>query len=667
MTIFLDCETQSEADLRKVGAWAYSEHSSTDVICVCWAVDDGPVLDWVPGEDTPLEIFEALAAGHEIEAFNVAFEYSIWNNVLVPRYGWPEVPLHRWRDTQAVACYYAMPAALDKLAKACGLKGKDPAGERLITKYSKLHLKTAKRDIPPEDLDAFVNYCRADVEQERSAAYLLGDLPDRELEIFLHDLEVNARGIRLDRAGIEAARIIVEQKAEDLASEFREITGLNPTQRDKVLAWFRENGLPDLADLRSATIDDLLESEGAVSRDTRRALQLRQNYSKASTKKLDAMARQAGKDGRARFQCRYHGAVTGRNTGTGFQPLNLSKGYNAKKVPPEQLIRDIMYGNPKWLDLIYGNAMEAVGKASRHFIVPDKGKRIIAGDFTSIEAVVNAGLAGEEWKLQLFRDKGDPYCAFASKALGRNVLTKSDPNLTPQDEADRQNVGKPGELAFGYQGAVGAWRKFDTSDRWADEQIVTFVRDWRDLHPEITASWRGREDAAIEAVEHPGRLTGYGSTGFEVVDGWLTMILIDGKRLWYRSPEIRMVRPPWHKPAEDDDCLAGRCDCGYRPQLTYLSWKNQQFVRVSTYGGKLTENDVQATSRQILKAGELGLKREGYDVILSVYDEIVCEVPDGWGSVEEAENIVLDAVAELEWASRWPISMDFWQGLKYKK
>lgn len=971
-TVFLDKETQSEADLKRVGAWAYSEHPSTRVVCMSWAVDDGPIEEWGNpeignGYDRTLERLRRLAEDPEtlFEAFNVAFEYSIWHNILVPQYGFPVLPPRRWRDTQAVACYYAMPAALDKLAKACGLPGKDKAGERLISKYSKLHLPTAKRDIPPEDFAAFIRYCSQDVDQERQAGYLLGDLPERELEIFLHDMEVNVRGIRLDQGGIETGRVIVQHKAEQLAGDFREITGLEPTQRDKVLAWFRANGLPELKDLRAETLKDLMRDDDAVKGDTRRALQLRYDHSKASTKKLDAMARQSGADGRARFQSRYHGAVTGRNTGTGFQPLNLNKGYDANVVSPEQLVRDIQYGDPRWLDVVYGNAMEAVGKASRHWIVPDDGCRIIAGDFTSIEAVVNAGLAGEEWKLQLFRDGGDPYCTFASRVVGREVLPKSHPNVTAQDVKDRQEKGKPGELAGGYQGWVGAWRKFDPSDRFTDEEVAEFMGAWRDLHPAIVASWRGRENAAIEAVQHPGRVTGYLNTGFEVVDGWLTMILIDGKRLWYRAPEIRMVRPRWHDPSEKDECLAGTCDCGYRPQLTYLSWKNQQFIRVSTYGGKLClagdtkvltdggwkdivnvqvndllwdgeawvthagvvcnglaetvdvagvaatpdhqilttegwvsasqsegyyrarsrfpdgfgirgerweeipmaramllrarsydrgdriaeaeetrrpsilrlptqgdyltaayhsrnvsapgvpclavddrslyqppassleklrrardhgmravaqffrtflgrygadlprgaanrapgqrrqlragklsvgdtwrpgqqsarqhlpsdspwphdggasfprvrdqkddsalaapkrmvgsrcvydivncgpnnrfvvrdrdkrplivhncENDVQGVSRQILKAGELALAKAGYGVVLSVYDEIVCEVPDDFGSRSEVETIVLDAVGALEWASAWPISMDCWEGLKYKK
>ena len=297
-----------------------------------------------------------------------------------------------------------------------------------------------------------------------------------------------------------------------------------------------------------------------------------------------------------------------------------------------------------------------------------EGCRIMAGDFSSIEAVVNACLAGEEWKVQLFRDRGDPYCTFASQAVGREVLPKSDPRCSAQDKKDRQNIGKPGELAFGYQGAVGAWRRFDRSDAFKEQEIVSFVRAWRDLHPAIYGSWRGYEDACLEAVMNPGRLTGYHQIGFERVDGWLTMILPNGKRLWYWAPQVRFTMPRWHDPEVNEDCAAGTCDCKPRPQVHYMAQKEGQWRLTPTYGGKLCENAVQATSRELLKPAELAIEAAGYPVVLSVYDEIVCDVPVGRGSAKEFAEIVAEAVAGLEWARGWPIRMDEpWEGSRYKK
>lgn len=704
-TVHLDYETRSTVDLRATGPWPYSEHPSTDVICVRWAVDEeDEVGGWVPphfglesrhlrGFDRLLEL--AADPSVRFEAHNAAFEYCITRNVMVPRYGFPHVEIDRWDDTMALACYYAMPASLDGLCRALGLPGKDSEGGRLITKYSKLNLKTAQEVIPPADHERFLEYCGTDVLIEREAGAILGLLPGAEEAVYRHDMRVGTRGIGIDREGIEIAGRIVDERSAQLEQEFRRITGLNPGQRDKVLAWFAERGLK-LDNLQRDYLEDLVELGRApeevehspgmtemrsvpIPPEAGRALRIRLEHSRASTKKLDAMERCRALDGRAHFQTRYHGAVTGRNTGTGFQPLNLTRGFDPKDVRPSDLVANIRHGSAEWLDCVYGDAMEALSKASRHWIIPGPGNVIRAGDFASIEAVVNACLAGEEWKVQLFRDRGDPYCAFASQALGREVLPKGHPDWTPRDGKDRQEVGKPGELAFGYQGALGAWRKFDDSDRWNDEEVLGHVRAWRRLHPMIKASWYGRQDAAMEALEHPGRVTGYRNTGFEMVDGWLTMILINGKRLWYYAPEIRLRWPNWHQPETKEECASGDCDCEKEPTLTYLSWKNKQFRRVSTYGGKLTENDVQAVAREILKVNELRLAaawdpelrrlgtitEEETAVVLSVYDEIVAEVPRGFSSVEEMGAMMGEPAGD--WCADWPVRAEVWEGEMYRK
>lgn len=671
-TVVLDFETRSEANLRQVGPWAYSEHPSTEIICAAWSEYGSDEIDdcVYPARKTfavPAKRLRQLAERDDVlfEAHNAAFEYSMWENVLHKRLGWPRLPPARWRDTMALACYYSLPPDLASLCKVLGLPGKDPEGERLIQKYSKLYLKSAKREIPPADLEKWRRYVRQDVGQEKQAGDLLGQLPEPEEEIFLHDFEVAARGLMIDSPGVRAAARVVEARSAELEKAFHALTGINPGQVAKVQEWLKSKGL-ELEDLSKNTISDLLESPEAPTGDLRRALELRLSFAKASTKKLDAMLRQRGSDGYARFQTRYHGAVTGRNTGSGFQPLNLVR--NWEEVDPDQLVRDIWHGDPTWLDALYGDAMDAIAKASRHWITASPGCRIMAGDFSSIEAVVNACLAGEEWKVQLFRGKGDPYCVFASKVVGREVYPKKDPRHTPQDAEDRQKKGKPGELAFGYQGAVGAWRKFDRSDTFTDQEIVTFARAWRDLHSMIVASWRGYESAAVEAVRHPGRATGYRQIGFERVDGWLTMILPNGKRLWYWAPQLRLVMPRWHDPALKEDCASGDCDCEPVPQVHYMAKKEGRWRLVSTYGGKLCENAVQATSRELLKPAELALEKAGYPVVLSVYDEIICDVPKGHGSADEFAEIVAGAIGGLTWAQGWPIRMDKpWEGQRYKK
>jgi len=669
MTITIDFETRSYADLTKVGVWAYSEHPTTDVICACWGIDSQPLGEWWPGKgepgtycEAPTNLRRAIRAGHLVEAHNVSFERSIWQNVLAPRYGWLMPEPRAWRDTMAVACYYALPAALDRLSRALGFGGKDPEGGRLITKYSKLYLKTAKTEIPEEDFRKFVAYCRRDVQMEQSISDYLGDLPDRELGIFLLDQEINMRGLRLDSEGIAVATKIVEQRSHELEQEFLGLTKLKPTQRDKVLAWFKGMKLP-LDNLQAEYLEEVIEEADIPQGPARRALEIRLAINKASTKKLDAMARQTGKDGRARWQARYHGAATGRITGSGFQPLNLNRGFG-DEVEPDRLVADIMYGDPVWLDCVYGNAMDAVGKASRHWITAEPGNKIIAGDFVSIEAVLLACLAGEQWKIEAFARKDPIYEMMGAKIHKLALPLDQLRNMKKTHPLERQD-GKTGELAFGYQGALGAWLKFDSSGRHSDDRIVEICKAWRAEHPEIVNFWWGLDRAAIEAVEFPGRETGYNAIGFEIVDEWLSMVLPNGKRIWYRDPQLRAAMPQRHQPLVKEDCAAGACDCQPRLQVTYMAQKMGQWKRVYTYGGKLAENATQATSREVLAPATLRAQARGYNVILTVYDEIVCEVPKNFGSKEEFVEIMRQSPGK--WADGWPINVDAWQGDRYKK
>jgi DNA polymerase len=685
--ITIDFETKSYADLKKVGAWAYSEDPTTDIICVAYGIDSGPIQTWWPdkeGVGMPGELLSAIEDGQEVEAHNVAFERAIWQNVLVPRYGWVMPSDDQWRDTMAVACYYALPAALNKLAYVLGFEGKDPEGGRLITKYSKLHLKAAKTEIPDhewvpwremtkverdkapqareeggyfnEDFSEFVAYCVKDVQIEQSVSDYLGDLPARELPVFQLDQRINMRGLHLDTEGIEAATLIVNQRAEDLTEEFRQLTGFNPTQRDKVIGWFGEQGLK-LENLQAPYLKELLEDGELESGPVRRAIQIRVEINKASTKKLDAMARQCGTDGRARFQTRYHGAATGRWTGGGFQPLNLNRGFDG--MDPEQLVRDILYGDAPWLDTVYGNAMDAISKAARYWITAAPGNKIVSGDFRSIEAIILACLAGEEWKVDAFREGVKLYEYMGDKihGLAPGTVSKS---THPQERQD----GKTGELAFGYQGALGAWLKFDNSGRHSDARIIEICRAWRAAHPQTVALWGGLEAAAIRATR-TGKLETYRQIGFELVDEWLTMILPSHKRLWYWKPQIRISPPRWCRPQQIEACNKGTCRHSSIPQLSYMAQKEGQWLRVSTYGGKLTENACQAVSREILVPAVLRAEEAGYSPILTVYDEIVVEVPENFGSLNEFKSLMAGPLPD--WCVDWPVTVDAWQGKRYRK
>ncbi len=677
--VTLDIETRSYADLGQVGQHAYFLHPTTDVICVCWGIDAQPVRAWWPThicptyltrlQDDTEELFDAIANGAEIECHNTPFELESFENVLGPKYGWPIPKMEQWRDVMAVACYYAMPAKLDKLARALGYPPKNPEGARLITKYSKLYLKTAKTEIPPEDFEKWLEYCKDDVLLEQAISDELGDLPDRELWYYLLDLKINKRGLKLDLEGIAHATATVDKITEELTGEFRELTGINPTQWDKVLEWFNDHGL-ELENLQKDYLNEMLDEGEIPQGDARRALEIRVEVAKASTRKLDKMANVADDEGIARWQTRYHGTQTGRNAGQGFQPLNMSRGFERNRVlkggewpAPEDLVSDISFEDPDWLRTQYKDPMAAIGNATRHWIIAGEGYKIVAGDFTSIEAVILSCLAGEKWKIDAFR-KGEKIY----ERMGEKIHKLPYGTVTKETHPDERFDGKTGELAFGYQGALGAWLKFDSSGRHTDERIIEICKSWRTEHPNIVNMWYRMDDAAIEAVTHPGRVTGHREIGFEIVDDWLSMILPNGKRIWYYKPELRSKMPQWHQPWNPEthpECAEGDCDCKPQPCVSYMAQKEGQWKRITTYGGKLTENATQAVSREVLKPAVKRAEDAGYPVILTVYDEIVCRVPENRVNAAEFERLMVEPLKP--WCEDWPVRADVWIGDRYKK
>lgn len=725
-----DFESRSIEDIKKTGGWVYNESAGTDTLCFAYRVDvNGKLEDkglWTPypfdgdlgydkmmgdqGQDyrdhampCPPAVENALARGAIFEAHNVVFEIGHWENQMARRWGWPSIDRRKWRDSMAVACYYALPAGLDSLSRVLFGRGKDPEGSRLITKYSKLHLKTAKRLIPLDDWRAFGRYCESDVEEQFMASNYLGDLPEREELSFWMDLDMNLRGMKINLASVAKAVEILEAKKAKLTQQFNDLVGLNPTQGEKFLVWLYDHGLV-LENLQKNTLADVLDADGEAALGqgpVRTALEIRKQINRASAGKLEAMARNASaEDHRARCQMRYHGATTGRGTAPGgFQPLNMSRGYDAGDRGadiPERLIQDIMHGDDEWLDMVYGDAMEAVSMSGRHHIIAEPGNILRGGDFVSVEAVVASCLSGEEWKIQAFRDRVPMYALMAGKIYPELVdeWKKGDKAFKSKFASQRQD-GKVGDLAFGFGGSLGAWLKFDRSGRHTDEGILKINRTWRAEHPMYTAMWYGLGDACIEAVDNPGRVTGYREIGYETVDQWLTMILPNGKRLWAWSPKLRWGMPKWHNTREpsqwvsyedadrknllrfadkieDDRVLvrnihaSGECQCQPMHILSYETQKGGHWQRIDTYGPHQFQNATQASAREILEEAKKAVYHAGYPLVLSVYDEIVAECrPDFHSKKAFAELLETSRPA---FAKDWPIFIDVGDDmLSYRK
>lgn len=665
MHITIDFETYSEAELKKCGAWKYAEHPSTEILCLAYSINGAEPDLWHPAYGYPAGPADCLRKGAIVDAHNVGFERAIWEKVCVPRLGWPAIEAHQWDCTMARAASRALPLGLDELTRALGLdQKKDKRGKELLNLLSKPRKPTKKdprtRIQDPELLAELYEYCKQDVRAELAVRKALGNLPAPERQVFLLNEKMNSRGVTIDVESVHNAMAIVTEVEGRLTEELTDITsGLVTThnQGARILEWLHGEGV-HLDDLTADTVAAALPgAEG----EARRVLEIRASLAKASTKKLASLLAAVGSDGRVRGLSQYHGAFTGRNAGRLVQPLNLPRPkltiFDGKKdvsVPPEDLIEAISHRSASWLEAMYGDPMQCVADALRPMFMAGEGKNLCSVDLSAIEAVGIAALAGEESKLNVFRRGDDPYCVFASFALARPVTKETDPKA-------RQNVGKVGELAFGFGGGVGAWRNFDDSDRFTDVEVDNFKKAWRLQHPRISTPpwskdeeiglWYGLQAAAIKAMlkgEGTFREIKYYRRGM-----YLVCVLPSSRAICYYDPRLEERENPWTE----------------RPEvvLTYMSQKEGRWQRVDTWGGKLAENVTQATCRDVLVWGQRRCDAE-MPVLMTVYDEIITEVDEDLGHDRPVERLIEYMTTDLPpWCSWWPIKASGWCEKRYRK
>lgn len=667
MHITIDFETYSGCELKKAGAWKYSEHPSTEVLCLAYAFGDDEPRLWHPGipvEDMH-ELFIAIEKGTIVDAHNVGFERAIWENVCVKRMGWPEIEAHQYDCTMARAASRALPLGLDQCARALGSPlDKDKRGKQLIQLLCKPQ-KPKKKDPrtriqDPELLAELYDYCKQDVRVEQWLRQQLGALPAPERQVFLLNEKMNSRGITIDVESVHNAIAIVKEVETELTAELVDITGGRIQTANQVaeildfVRWKVDGGLDDLtADVVAAAIPRA--EKGSVER---RVLEIRQSLAKASTKKLAGLLAAVGRDGRVRGLSQYHGAFTGRNAGRLVQPLNLPR--PKLDADPEALIEAISHRDAGWLRAMYGDPMQCIADSLRPMFMAAEGKNLCAVDLSSIESVGIAAIAGEESKLDLFRRGDDPYSVFASAALGRTITKLSDPLA-------RQEVGKVGELAFGFGGGVGAWRNFDDSDRFTDDEVNGFKKAWRWKHPMIARPpwdpevkdgeasvglWYGLQDAAHEAVLRGKQVEAFG-VKYQVRGRWLVCTLPSSRNIAYYDPRLQEKVNPHTDKTE--------------VVLTYMSQKNGHWARIDTWGGKLAQGVTQATCRDILVHGQRRCDAE-MPVLMTVYDEIVTEVDAELGVDVPVSRLIDYMVSELPaWCATWPIKAEGWCGKRYRK
>lgn len=701
---------QGKKGLPVVGAAIYAMHPSTEILSAAYDLKDGrgPRL-WRQGDPPPLDLFAHVAAGGLLEAWNSPFEAWIWDEVAV-RMGWPPMRPEQWRCAMAKARAFALPGALAKAAAVMGTTAKLDGGD-LIRRYCIPRNPTknnpARRHYLGDDAAKtaqFYEYNGGDIVAEDEIAALVPDQSPEELAIWQADARINRRGVAVSTPDVEACCAIIDQAHARYNVELGTLTGgtvERASEVQKLQGWLGARGV-HLASLDEEAVEEALKTLPAGI--ARRALEIRAAVGSAAVKKAYALRNRTAPTGRVHDLFNYHAARTGRVTGDGPQPTNFpNSGPEVKRCPacggyhaavvrhcpacgadnggaptlewcPEAVEHALALIRCRMLDLLeayYPDGMAAVSGCLRGLFVASPGHDLICSDYSAIEAVVLAALAGEEWRLEVFRTHGMIYETSASRITGVPFEEFVDhKKRTGQHHPLRKKIGKIAELASGYQGWIGAWKAFGADAFFTDDEIKDAILKWREASPAIVAFWGGQTDPArprdrvpmlhgvegcfIAACQSPGRWFEFRGLGFIKVGDAVTVRLLSGRPLTYHRP--RLV---------PSDRRAGELS------ISYEGWNSNPkngptgWIRMDTWGGRLTENIVQATARDIQWHAIIQQEAAGYPIVLHVYDENVAEVPEGFGSVEEFEALMMRLPA---WAADWPIrASGGWRRKRYGK
>lgn len=700
--LFIDFETCSAVDLRKRGLWVYSHDPSTRVLMLAFAFNDEPVgrLIFLSGFAKPdaaaarARIIGHVSAGRPVVAHNAPFELALWPRIPDPLLRAAQPTPEQTVCTMARCYAMALPGALENAAAALGLRvTKDTEGRALMLRMCKptngARLKDG-RDKEPKwlhDAEKFTfmgrkisghdavlrlaDYCEQDVLVEREIFKRTLPLSRYERKVWCMNYRVNERGVLFDQEAVAAALDIRDLVLEQLNAEMAEVTEGAVAACSNVGAlkdWAADHGVIQeslaKAEIEYLTGEDAFgEARFALPEAVRKAFDLRREAGRAtSVAKLAAIRERADPNGRVHGMFEYHGAGTGRFAGRGVQPHNFTR-----DLPPaaevEEIFRHIKARNVDWIDMAYGPPLTMISKLLRGFIVAGEGRTLIGGDYSNVEGRGVAWLAGEEWKLDAFReadanpDDPDIYERSYAVTFGKPAATVT---------KDERQVGKVIELACGYQGGVGAFQTMakaygvNVPDTVADDAKVR----WRQAHPKIKQYWYDMQRAALTAARFPGEVFGAGAPGrvvkFKKAGSFLWMLLPSGRALCYPYPEIRRN--------EYGDYLTYKtvpsADDFKRGRLEDDRTNTRQWARVSTYGGKLVENATQALCRDLLVDAMLRLEDAGYPVVLHVHDEAEEEGKFTETDRQRVEEIMTRAPA---WAAGFPLAAECWLAKRYCK
>lgn len=690
MKIFCDLETYSETPIA-YGSHAYAEHAQ--ILLFGYAIDDEPAKVWdlTSGDPMPADLKAGLKKCMTGEATTVWHNGFMFDTIVLKHDLNIDLPLEAIEDTMVMAYQHGLPGSLGILSDVFHMaedKAKDKEGKRLVQLFCKPLPKNRKerratRVTHPTEWEAFINYCRLDIEAERELYKKLPKLnaTAKERAIQLIDARINRRGMLMDVELAKAAVKCAEENQEVLRQKTVEATNgalESTTQRDKLIQYIKEEYGWDIPTMTKAELEKRVD-DTSIPEPVRELLALRLMSTKTSVKKFEAVINAVNKDDRLRGCLQFRGAArTGRWSGRLFQPQNLPR----PSLSDGEIAMAIEAAKAGVLDMFFEDPAKALSNCLRGLIIAPAGKKLVVADYSNIEGRVLAWLSGEEWKVKAFEDFDAGHGHDLYKlTYGRTFNVDPAKVTKPQ-----RQMGKVLELAMGYQGGAGAFVTFakgygidldalaDTIAETIDPNIwseaeqsyayfaeknltcglerKTFIacdavkRAWRMANSNIADLWKKADEAVVKAMNSPARVKIGEFVSMYRAGAYLVVQLPSGRKLCYPAPRL------------DED---GTCTFSYMGVEQFTrKWK-----RIKTYGGKVVENITQAVAADVLAEGLINLETAGYETVLTIHDEVLAETPN---TADYNVKEMMRLMTELpDWTKGLPLAAAGFEDVRYRK